>query len=186
MSKTKRILMFTSAILMIISGVVTGILCGLHIFQPARLEPIIEKYASDDASNYDNVAQIVQLVISMATAGSVVGIVFGGISIRFCMWPSIDFYQKRSVVLTVAIICAIVVNPVVGALYIVAVLLKDENLNFNEDEEEEKPKEVDIDKIMEKIEKLNKMKEQNIINQEEFEKLKADLLKGTGLDKKSK
>lgn len=178
--------MFTSAILMIISGVVTGILCGLHIFQPARLEPIIEKYASDDASNYDNVAQIVQLVISMATAGSVVGIVFGGISIRFCMWPSIDFYQKRSVVLTVAIICAIVVNPVVGALYIVAVLLKDENLNFNEDEEEEKPKEVDIDKIMEKIEKLNKMKEQNIINQEEFEKLKSDLLKGTGLDKKSK
>ena len=39
---------------------------------------------------------------------------------------------------------------------------------------------------MEKIEKLNKMKEQNIINQEEFEKLKSDLLKGTGLDKKSK
>ncbi|MBR2467860.1 MAG: SHOCT domain-containing protein [Clostridia bacterium] len=185
MSKTKRMLMLTSAILMIVSGVITGILCCLYIFQPERLEPIIEKFAKDDVSNWDNVAQMVQLVISMATSGSVVGIVFGGISIRFCMWSAVDFYEKKSVVLTVAIICTMVVNPLVGILYIIAVLMKDENLNFDE-EEEETQKPVDIDKIMEKIEKLNKMKEQNIINQEEFDRLKADILKGTGLDKKSK
>ncbi len=186
MSKNKRILMFTSAILMIVSGVVTGILCGLHIFQPARLEPIIEKFAGDDVSKWDQVAQVVQLVISLATAGSIVGVVFGGISIRFCTYSSMDFYQKQSVVLTVAIICALVVNPLVGALYIVAVLLKDDNLRFEDDEDDTIPKkEVDIDKVIEKIEKLNRMKEQNIINDEEFEKLKADIIKGTALDKKS-
>lgn len=187
MSKTKRILMFTSAILMIVSGVVTGVLCALYIFQPTRLEPVIEKFANEDGSNWETTAQVVQLFISLFTAGSVVGIVFGGISIRFCMYKSIDFYQKQSVVLTVAIICTLVVNPVVGALYIVAVLLKDDNLRFEDDEDIEQPKvEVDIDKVMEKLEKLNKMKEQNIINEEEFEKLKADIIKGTALDKKSK
>ena len=30
------------------------------------------------------------------------------------------------------------------------------------------------------------MKEQNLINEEEFDKLKSDILKGTSLDKKSK
>ncbi len=184
MSKTKKLLMFTSAILMIVSGLVTGILCCLTIFEPTKLQPIIEKYVNEDASNYDQVESIVQLLTSLLTAGSVVGIVFGGISIRFCLYTPIDFYQKKSVVLTVAIICTMVVNPLVGVLYICAVLVKDENLKF--DGEEEQAQEVDLDKLMEKIEKLQKMKEQNLINEEEFDKLKSDILKGTSLDKKSK
>lgn len=183
MSKTKKILMFTSAILMIISGLVTGILCCIYIFDPTRLEAIIQKFLNFDASNYDQVESAVQLVISIITAGSVVGIVFGGISIKFCLYSSIEFYQKKSVVLTVAIICAIVVNVVVGALYIVAVCLKDENLKFDDEPDNA---EVDVDKLMEKIEKLKKMKDQNLINDDEFEKLKSDILKGTSLEKKSK
>lgn len=185
MSKTKKILMFTSAILMIVSGLVTGILCCLAIFDPTKLQPIIEKFVNEDASNYDKIESTIQLLTSILTAGSVVGIVFGGISIRFCLYAPIEFYQKKSVVLTVAIICTLVVNPLVGALYIVAVCLKDENLKF-EGEEEEQAQDVDIDKLMEKIEKLQKMKEQNLINEEEFNKLKSDILKGTSLDKKSK
>ena len=58
-------------------------------------------------------------------------------------------------------------------------------MKFGGEEEEEAP-EVDLDKLMEKIEKLQKMKEQNLINEEEFNKLKSDILKGTSLDKKSK
>ena len=88
------------------------------------------------------------------------------------------------VTVAVAIICTLVVNPLVGALYITAVCVKDDNLKFGEEAEEQK--EVDIDKVMEKIEKLQKMREQNLINDEEFAKLKADILKGTTLDKKSK
>ena len=185
MSKTKKILMFTSAILMIVSGLVTGILCFSTILDPLKLQPIIEKYVNADASNYDQVESIIQLLTSVLTAGSVVGIVFGGISIRFCLYTPMDFYQKRSVVLTVAIICTLVVNPLVGALYIFSVFVKDENLKFGGEEEEQAP-EVDLDKLMEKIEKLQKMKEQNLINEEEFDKLKSDILKGTSLDKKSK
>ncbi len=181
MSQKKKILMFVSAILMIVSGLVTGILCCLAIFQPGRLEPIIQKYVNADSSNWDTVASRIQLLVSLCTAGSVVGIVFGGISIKFCMYQPIEFYQKRSVVLTVAIICTIVVNPLVGALYIVAVMIKDDNLRFGDEPEENKPE--DIDKLMEKIEKLSKMKEQNLINDDEFAKLKADILKGTSLDK---
>lgn len=183
MSQNKKLLMFLSAILMIVSGVVTGILCCLAIFQPARLEPIIEKFVKDDGSNWDQIASLIQLAVSFFTAGSVVGIVFGGISIKFCLYQPMEFYQKKSVVLTVAIICTVVVNPLVGALYIVAVLLKDENLKFGDEPEEKKVE--DVDKLMEKIEKLSKMREQNLINDEEFAKLKADILKGTSLETKS-
>lgn len=184
MSQTKKFLMFTSAILMIVSGLITGILCCLAIFEPTKLQPIIEKFVNDDSSNYDKVESVIQLLTSILTSGSVVGLVFGGISIRFCLYDSNEFYQKKSVVLTVAIICTLVVNPLVGALYITAVCVKDDNLKFGEEAEEQK--EVDIDKVMEKIEKLQKMREQNLINDEEFAKLKADILKGTTLDKKSK
>lgn len=183
MSNTKKILMFTSAILMIVSGLVTGVLCCIAIFDPTKLQPYIDMFVNEDASNYETVESIIQLLTSVLTAGAVVGMVFGGISIRFCLYSPIEFYQKKSVVLTVAIICTIVVNPLVGALYIVAVCLKDENLKF---EDEEETQEVDVDKLMEKIEKLQKMKEQNLINEEEFNKLKSDILKGTQLDSKSK
>ena len=184
MSQTKKFLMFTSAILMIVSGLVTGVLCCMAIFEPTNLQPIIDKFINEDSSNYDQVESTIQLLTSVLTAGSVVGVVFGGISIRFCLYTPIDFYQKKSVVLTVAIICTLVVNPLVGVLYILAVCAKDENLKF--DGEQEETQEVDIDKLMEKIEKLQKMREQNLINDEEFEKLKSDILKGTSLEKKSK
>ena len=103
---------------------------------------------------------------------------FGGISTKFCLYDSIEFYQKKSVVLTVAIICTIVVNPLVGALYIVAVLMPDLNLNL--DSIIEKP-EVDLDKVMEKMEKLKKMREQDLINDDEFAKLKADIMASAGI-----
>lgn len=184
MSKTKKTLMFTSAILMIISGIVTGVLCCLLIFSAANFEKLVLKLSNTDASNYDQVQTVVQVVVSLITAGSVVGIVFGGISIKFCLYSPIEFYQKKSVVLTVAIICTIVVNIIVGALYIIAVTWPDENLKFEDDDENKK--EVDVDKLMEKLEKLNEMKKQNLINEEEFEKLKHDILKGTALEEKSK
>lgn len=177
--------MYTSAILMIVSGVVTGILCALYIFQPTRIEPLVDKFAKEDGSNWESVSQVVQFFISLFTGCSIVGIVFGGISLRFCTYSSVDFYQKKSVVLTVAIICTLVVNPVVGALYIVAILLKDDNLRFDDEEDEQTQKEIDIDKVLEKLEKLKRMKEQNIINEDEFEKLKSEIIKGTSLDKKA-
>lgn len=183
MSKTKKILMFTSAILMIVSGIVTGVLCCIAIFNPPKLLPIIERFVNEDATNYAQVESAIQLLVSIITAGSVVGMVFGGISIKFCLYTPIEFYQKKSVVLTVAIICTIVVNLVVGILYIFSVCFPDENLIFDDEREKQ---EIDVDKLMEKIEKLTKMKEQNLINEEEFAKLKSDILKGTSLEDKSK
>lgn len=184
MSTTKKTLMLTSAILMIASGLVTGILCAIVIFSPEKLTPVIERFLNEEATNYESVESMIQLVVSFVTAGSVVGIVFGGISIKFALYSSIEFYQKRSVVLTIAIICTIVVNLLVGILYIIAVMTKDEDLKFEDEVPQNKV--LDVDKVMEKIEKLNEMKKQNLINDEEFARLKADILKGTALEKEGK
>lgn len=179
MSKNKKILMWISAILMIMSGVVVGALCLVAIINPQVLDNMAQKATLANPSKFSSVRTTYHWLISLLAAGSVVGMVFGGISVRFCMYDSIEFYQKKSVVLTVAIICTLVVNPLVGAFYIFAVLAKDSNLNL--DGLIEKP-EVDLDKIMEKMEKLKKMREHDIINDDEFLKLKADILAKAGLN----
>lgn len=178
MSKNKKILMWVSAILMIVSGVVVGALCLVAIINPKVIEDMAVKATLSNPNKLEATRTLYHWLVSLFAAGSVVGIVFGGISIKFCTYDSIEFYQKQSVVLTVAIICTIVVNPLVGALYIVAVCFKDENLNL--DGIIEKP-EVDLDKVMEKMEKLKKMRDQELINDDEFAKLKSDILSKAGI-----
>jgi len=178
MSKNKKILMWVSAILMIVSGVGVGAFCLVAIINPAMLDDMARKATLLTPEKFESVKNSYHWLISLLAAGSVVGIVFGGISTKFCLFDSIEFYQKKSVVLTVAIICTIVVNPLVGALYIVAVLMPDLNLNL--DSIIEKP-EVDLDKVMEKMEKLKKMREQDLINDDEFAKLKADIMASAGI-----
>ena len=179
MSKNKKILMWLSAILMIVSGVVVGALCLVAIINPNIIENMAEKATATTPSKLESTRTIYHWLVSLVTAGSVVGIVFGGISIKFCTYSSIEFYQKKSVVLTVAIICTIVVNPLVGALYLVAVLIKDDNLNLDGMPQENA--EVDLDKVMEKMEKLKKMREQDLINDDEFIKLKSDIMASAGI-----
>ena len=178
MSKNKKILMWVSAILMIVSGVGVGAFCLVAIINPAMLDDMARKATLLTPEKFESVKNSYHWLISLLAAGSVVGIVFGGISTKVCLYDSIEFYQKKSVVLTVAIICTIVVNPLVGALYIVAVLMPDLNLNL--DSIIEKP-EVDLDKVMEKMEKLKKMREQDLINDDEFAKLKADIMASAGI-----
>lgn len=178
MSKNKKILMWVSAILMIVSGVTVGALCLVAIINPQVLEDMAVKATLSNPNKLDSTRTLYHWLVSLFAAGSVVGIVFGGISIKFCTYDSIEFYQKQSVILTVAIICTIVVNPLVGALYIVAVCFKDENLNLDGLVTEP---EVDLDKVMEKMEKLKKMREQDLINDDEFAKLKSDILSKAGI-----
>ena len=111
MSKNKKILMWVSAILMIVSGVGVGAFCLVAIINPAMLDDMARKATLLTPEKFESVKNSYHWLISLLAAGSVVGIVFGGISTKFCLYDSIEFYQKKSVVLTVAIICTIVVNP---------------------------------------------------------------------------
>lgn len=179
MSKNKKILLWVSAILMIVSGITVGALCLVAIVEPAKLTELAKQATLSNPDQLEATENLYHWLVSLFTAGSVVGVIFGGISIKFCTYSSIEFYQKQSVVLTVAIICTIIVNPLVGVLYIVAVCMKDKNLNL-EGAVKEEPQ-VDVDQVMQKIEKLQRMRDQNLINDDEFVKLKYDILSKAGL-----
>jgi hypothetical protein len=173
MSKTKKYLMLASSILLIVSGIITTIYSLYAIINYEIIDELAREWFFNlGGSNVETVMErirfIIQMGVAFLAASSVIALSFGAITLRFSFYNSLQFYDKKSVIATMSILSAIVVNPIVGALFIVATFIKDKNF---------KEQNVDaIDEMQEKLKKLNIMKEKNLISEEEYNTLRNNIL----------
>lgn len=172
MSKTKKYLLLASAIILLLWGALCAYFAIQHFLNPTKVGEI-ENFISKNFGGFNNetVTLIARLVIAYATSNALISIAFGGFTLRFSFLSPQEFEYKRSIPITMAVLSFIVVNPLIAVLFLIASLMKDHNYVPTA------PQTANVvDSLEEKLRKLLDLKEKNLITEEEYNKLRSNIL----------
>lgn len=172
MSKTKKYLLITAGALMLLFGVATAYFAVNGLFDRTALGTVVseiktwEMFATTPQATLE---QYVQWGVAWLTSVTLISFGFAFFAIRYAFYSSKEFFAKRSIVITMAVLSVLVVNPLAGALFVVAVFMPDKNLVLDD-------LDLSVDLLEDKLQKLVSLKEKGLITDEEFQNLRNNLL----------
>lgn len=172
MSKTKKYLLLASAIVLLLWGAFLAFLAIQHFTDVTKVAGI-ENFVSKNFGGLDNetVTLVARLAVAFVASGALISLAFGGFTLRFCFYTPQQYEMKRSITITMAVLSFIVVvNPFIGILFLIAALIKDHNYV------PQAPQTSTVDSLEEKLRKLLDLKEKNLISEEEYNKLRSNIL----------
>ncbi len=173
MSNTKKYLMLASGVVLLIWGGLCAYFALSHITDLAKVAELTNWVSSNFGDvAYETAKLTAQMIVAFLASSAIVSVAFGAFTLRFSFYEPAEFEEKRSISITMAILSFIVVNPIVGGLFLAAALLPDKNYVA--------PKPVTpVDEMEEKLRKLNVLKEKNLISEEEYTKLRNNILESS-------
>lgn len=170
MSKTKKYLLLSSGILLLLWGAFCGFVAIRHFIDPTRIAEIENWFGANFGEmEADTITWLSRFVIAFLASSTIVSLAFGGFTVRYTFYDSAEFEEKRSILITMAALAFVVVNPVIAGLFLAATLVKDKNYV-------PRAPELEVDILEDKLKKLATLKEKNLISEEEYEKLRANIL----------
>ena len=169
MSNLKKYLLLGTGVALLAWSVVCAIYAIQAIVNPLLLNPIASDMAVNWGMEFDPALRLLQFGVAFLASSAVVSLGFAGFCIRYFFYTPYEYEQKHTIVLTMAVLSFVVVNPVIGGLFLAAALVPDRNYVAKE------PVNI-IDGLEEKLNKLNELKEKNLISEEEYNKLRQNLL----------
>lgn len=171
MSKNKKYLLLAAGILLAISGLVTGYFAVVGLTNAVAMQNLASNWAPNFGGGTDPAQMLTYLQYGVAflTSSSIIALAFAGFAIRYAFYTSKEYFVKRSILYAMAYISVIIVNPIAGALFLVAVYVNDENFVFEEED-------LSLDVLADKLEKLENLKAKSLITEEEYENLRKTLL----------
>lgn len=171
MSKTKKYLLLVSGILLAAAGVVMLAFALQPIINPLLIKDIAQdiiKQFPDTTFDYDKVILWVQIGVGFLAAEGIVSLGFGAFGIRYSFFTSNEFEAKRSIIVTMGIVGIVLLNLFAIPL-LVGGLMKDINYVPTAPE-------LSVESLEEKLKKLLDLKEKNLISEEEYNNLRANIL----------
>lgn len=170
MSKTKKYLMLTSAILLLLWGAASAVFALKYITDVSKLNLITTEVVKLFSEiTYESARNAARFIVAFFASSAIVSLAFSGFIFRYTFYSPAEYEEKRSIAVTMAVLAFVVVNPVIAALFLVATLMKDKNYV--------PPVPVlAVDALEEKLKKLLVLKEKNLISEEEYNKLRGEIL----------
>ncbi len=171
MSKNKKYLLLAAGILLAISGIITGYFAVVGLTNAVAMQNLANKWAPKFGGGVAPAQMLsyLQYGVAFLTSSSIIALAFAAFAIRYSFYSSKEYFIKRSILYAMAYISVIIVNPIAGALFLVAVYAKDENFVFEEED-------LSLDVLADKLEKLENLKTRGLITEEEYANSRKSLL----------
>jgi len=172
MSKTKKYLLLSAGILLLAYGIPAAVFAIIGIANPENVDSIANNIHTNWGWQINTATLWVRLGVAYLASSSIISIAFGVFSIRYAFYTSREFEEKRSVIITMAILSFICSAIVIGGLFLAAALVKDHNY----DPEKDASSTMNVASIEDQLIKLNGLKEKSLITEEEYNTMRAQLL----------
>lgn len=170
MSKTKKYLLLSSGILLLLWGIFCGVIAIMHFIDPTRISVIEDWFGANFANmSADTITWMARFVVAYLASSTIVSLAFGGFTVRYTFFDSYEFEEKRSILITMSALAFVVVNPIIAGLFLAATLIEDKNYV-------PRVPELEVDILEDKLKKLVALKEKELISEEEYEKLRNNIL----------
>lgn len=170
MSKTKKYLMLASGILLALWGAACAYFALSYIIDVASVNEITNWISGNMGDlSYDTAQTVARFLVAFIASSAIVSLAFAGFTLRFTFYTPAQYEDKRSIAITMAALAFVVVNPIIAGLFLAAALIRDDNYVAPAPT-------VAVDSLEEKLQKLAVLKEKNLISEEEYNKLRTNIL----------
>ena len=182
MDKIKKYLIFSASALLLATSVFALIYAFTGLFNVAKVNELASKLLELEwIEGAERNKDFARIIVSLVMSSGLISVGFAAFSARFAFYSSQEYYEKQSVLITMAVLFLIIPAPILvtisiidfsvlsvatiiltvlaGAAFLTATLFKDRNFV----PQLESGSEVDILEV--KLTKLKDLKEKNLITE---------------------
>ncbi len=181
MNKTKKNLVLAGAWILIISGIITAIMAIFNNFFTNTIMDfvlqILNQFPDFDYTEFDlnEIKGLIETVLFISfIISSTLSIVLGIVFIFKSKLTEEEFNAKSTSYIVLAIIALLVCGLVPGILLLCALIFNEKKIDENIINEFDVNEQ---DKMIKEVEKLKKLKENNLISEEEYSSMLEKILK---------